>query len=344
MRFTIPPLLAALGLLSLPLALKLPLSASTELEEVHQLLGTHLPALGTNDLASTSVDDLVTRLTPRVRWVTATVDPAESGEVILATRRFPGDNGYVRLGHVTGDVASRLNEAVETLAMDRALRGLVIDLRFAEGRDFAASAQASALFFPSGTPVLDWGDGAFTAPEKTNRFSGPLALLVNSATRGSAEALAASLRHAGLAVVIGGTTAGEATLTRDFVLTSGRSLRLAVAPVKAGDGTPIAPDGLVPDIQVSATAESERRFLADPFAAATPASAPTGDLGASTQVKRRLTEAELIRSKRQALGQPDPATADPDPKPPAPADANRVQDPVLARGLDLLTGLNAVRE
>ncbi|MEN9677480.1 MAG: hypothetical protein RIS76_3376 [Verrucomicrobiota bacterium] len=318
--------------------------ATTELDEVHRLLSTNLPALGPDDLSAPTVDALVVKLSPRVRWAGSETNAVASGETIAGARRFPGDLGYLRLSHVSGDVAARLETAVDDLQKQGPLRGLVIDLRFATGRDFPASARASALFFSSAQPVLDWGDGSLAAPGRTNWFSGPVALLVNPETRGSAETLAAALRSAGLGMVIGGKTAGEAAQWREFALSSGRVLRLAVAPVKTGDGAVIPVEGLVPDIGVQTTLDADRRFLSDPYSSG--ATSSSGEVTAAMQVRRRLTEAELIRTKRQALGQPElpagsthVAGSDSPPKP-----TPTVQDPVLARGLDLLTGLNAVRE
>lgn len=316
--------------------------ASTELEEVHRLLGTHLPALSSNDLVAPTVDDLVTQLAPRVRWAEGDTNSPADSKGVVATRRFPADLGYIRLESVSGDVASEMQTAVDDFQKQGPLRGLVIDLRFAVGRDFPASAHASALFFPTGHSVLDWGEGHFTAPGNTNRFTGPVALLVNTDTRGSAEALAAALRSAGLALVIGGRTAGEATQWRDFKLSSGRTLRLAVAPVKTGDGQEIPTDGLVPDIGVKTTPDAELRFLSDPYASEGSSTNSASEVTASTQVRRRLTEAELIRTKRQSLGQPDPGPAHSSPA--ATPAKPTIQDPVLARGLDLLTGINAVKE
>src|SRR5689334_23792872 len=48
----------------------------------------------------------------------------------------------------------------------------------------------------------------------------------------SAEALAAMLRHADVGLLIGTNSAGQASITRDFTLSNGDVLRVAVSPVK----------------------------------------------------------------------------------------------------------------
>ncbi|MFO1461610.1 MAG: S41 family peptidase [Verrucomicrobiota bacterium] len=325
----------------------IPLRASTELVEIQRLVGTNLPSLGPEQLAAPTVDELLARLAPRARLS----DPESSSapELVPMTipRRHSGDIGYIQLTNVSGDADLKLATALEDLRKEGPLQGLVLDLRFASGRDFAASARASSLFFAGGEPILDWGEGVFAAPGRSNHFTAPVAILVNARTRGSAEALAAALRHGGRAVVIGNQTAGEASLLRDFTLTSGRVLHLAVAPVRTGDGQAIAGEGLNPDIRVATPVDAERRYVLEPYApspAETAGSATNApDSSTANSGRRRVTEAELIRNKRQSLGLPDLPDTTQTGKESQAGNVPRVQDPALARGLDFVTGLNAVR-
>ncbi|MBL9171952.1 MAG: S41 family peptidase [Verrucomicrobiales bacterium] len=334
------PLSLLLALCSLA---SFPILASTELIEIQRLVSTNLPALSPDQLAAPTVDELLARLAPRVRWTEPETHQAKDPAPVTAPRRHDGNIGYIQLTSISGDADTRLSSALDDLQKEGALQGLVLDLRFAGGRDFGASARVSSLFLSGGEPVLDWGDGVFAAPGRSNHFSAPVAVLVNSHTRGAAEALAAALRSAGRAVVVGDRTAGEASQMRDFTLSTGRVLRLAVAPVRTGDGQPIATEGLSPDIRVTTPAEAERRFVLDPFAAPPGSAAGPSDPAQATSGRRRVSEAELIRNKRQSLGLPDlPQASDPEHAPQT-GNAARVQDPALARGLDFVTGLNAVR-
>lgn len=341
------PRLHTVRILALSCLATVSLRASTELVEIQRLVSTNLPSLSPEQLAAPTVDELLARLAPKARWT----EPESSypSESVPATspRRHSGDIGYVQLTNVSGDADVKLATALDELRKEGALQGLVLDLRFAGGRDFAASARASSLFFSGGVPILDWGEGVFASPGRSNHFTAPVAILVNARTRGSAEALAAALRSGGRAVVIGDRTAGEASLLRDFTLSTGRVLRLAVAPVRTGDGQPIAGEGLNPDIRVATPVDAERRFVQEPFTQ--PTAAPSGsaanasDPSPSSTGRRRVTEAELIRNKRQALGLPDLPESSNSGKLPQSETAPHVQDPALARGLDFVTGLNAVR-
>ena len=323
-------------------------SAALQFEEVYRLVSTNLTALPAGELNELAVAGLLEQLGPRARFVDDAA-PAPVGELIVATRVFPDNLGYVRLGDVSGGVAPRLAAALETLAATNALQGLVLDLRFAGGADFATAARTADLFFAPGEPVLDWGEDVFRATSKTNRFTRPVAVLVNGSTSGSAEALAAALRSGGLALLIGSPTAGEAAVYRDFPLTDGRKLRVAVTPVKTGDGQPVQGTGLKPDIAQVLPPEMERQYLANPYLTFSGGGSATrsGDTNEVTLAGRgrpRLNEAELIRARQEAL---NPAGAPTEPaKIPsllATSTAPLVRDPVLARGLDLLKGLNAVQ-
>jgi len=316
---------------------------ATDLEELREALRTHLPSVTAEELSAPSEEALLQQLAPRVRWA----DPnraAEPEPTPPVRRRHPGDFGYVRLSAVKGEVASQLGDALASLGRDGPVRGLVLDLRFSGGRDFAAAAKTADLLLPAGEPMLDWGSG-MTTSGRSNAFRAPLVVLANRDTRGSAEALAAILRSAGRTVMIGGRTAGDAVDFKEVPLASGRTLQLALHSVKTGDGRPISTDGLAPDVPVPHSTGAERHFLDNPFTVApAPGNGPdvpaSQELAAATQVRRRVTEAELIRSKRQSLGQQEP---EPEPSPVVPTPAEPpVLDPVLQRGLDLLTALNAV--
>ena len=122
--------------------------------------------------------------------------------------------------------------------------GAVLDLRFAGGEDYAAAREAAGLLADK---------------ESSRPFAGPLVVLVNGGTRGAAETLAAALRAAGAALIIGSPTAGGAMTFKEFPLKDGERLLMATAPVKV-DGPAVPADGLKPDIAVAVNAGDERAF------------------------------------------------------------------------------------
>jgi carboxyl-terminal processing protease len=177
----------------------------------------------------------------------------------------------------------------------------------------------------------------------------PVVVLVNHETAGAAEALAALLRETGAGLILGGRTAGRAMVTRDFPLSSGGRLRIAIAPVTLGGGGALPAEGVKPDIGVAVSPEDERAYYENAFvvlpktntlAGARPPSA--NPPGGTNQISRRvrLNEAELVREHQEGMDR-DPDTDSP-PRAPEPVKP-LVTDPALARALDLVKGLALVR-
>lgn len=253
-----------------------------------------------------------------------------------------GRYGYVRLGEIETNTASEFAAKLSDWQSVHPLDGFVLDLRFASGRDFKGAAQVADQFFPEGQPVLDWGDGPFTSTPKKSSPVAPLTVLVNHDTRGAAEAIAAALRSAGLALILGGTTAGEAAVHRDYLLADGQTLRIAVGSILTGSGLAIPTDGIVPDIAVSPPPAWERSYLSDPYTGITSSTnspTATNSVVSTVRVRKRVNEAELVRSKQTATDAVPEVV-----RGPAPSEPVRViRDPVLARAVDLLKGLNIVR-
>jgi hypothetical protein len=169
-------------------------------------------------------------------------------------------------------------------------------------------------------------------------------VLVNRSTSGAAELLAALIREGGAGLLIGGQTAGNAAVTKAFPLSTGGHLRVAVAPIRLADGGTLGAQGLAPDITVTVSPEEERVYYADAFRVL-PRLNLVGDAGlsytnlpASTNrpSRRRYNEADLVRDRREGASAEE-TTRNIDPEPPL------VNDPALARAIDLLKGLAVVR-
>ena len=226
---------------------------------------------------------------------------------------LPGGFGYLRLNGVyrdSGDWISRL-----LLKWDREnCPGLVLDLRDAGGNDLDAALRIAGPAGAAGRPLVTLRTRAgapvraATAPEG-DILTMPVLVLVNRATHGAAELLAAILQRSGRgAMVVGEPTAGD-PLVRDFLpVDDGVHLRLAVRVAVFPNGTTL--DGsapLEPDIRV------EDRELPPPV------SASSLEWEAFTGDRAKAPDAEAM------------------------ARATRVgRDAVLQRGLDILLGLRAL--
>jgi hypothetical protein len=347
-----------MAVLAVFLAGRTALTAATnspaDFREVYDLIRAHAAGVNDAELNRAAIQGLVTALAPRVSLVksgTATNDGPEPSPV-SKVGLFEEDIAYLRVARVSGRLAREMSGACLDLASTNRLKGLVLDLRYADGTDYAAATAAADLFVAKATPLLDSGGGMVSSHAKTNALQVPVAVLVNHQTARAAEALAAMLRHTGAGLILGNPTAGQAMITQDYPLKNGEQLRLATSPVLLGDGRPLPAQGIKPDIEVKVSSEEEKAFFSDAYLVLPKRSAVPGDrlsatnppAGTNAEARRgRVNEAELVREHRRGMEPGRPMPVETTPARPAEPDKPEVNDPVLARGLDLLKGLAVVR-
>ena len=323
-----------------------------DFKEVYDLLRTNLTGATDDNLNRAAIEGLLSRFPGKVSLVGAAADGAAIPQdgVALSKSAIIEDNvAYLRVGRVTGSLATELSAAYRALTASNKVAGLVLDLRFVVGDD-AASAQAAANLFAS-----------------KKIATGSLVVLVNAETRGAAEMLAAALRHAGAGLIIGNPTAGEPATFKEFPLRNGERLRIATAPVKSGNGPAVPSGGLRPDIAVTVSADDERAFWENPYAS--PAQNNNGPGVATNNLLPfvdHLSEADLVLQKQNDgkrngtlhKRDMDLPVANPIRRPgdggnpnenPALARAAEpqkpvIRDPVLARAVDLIKGLAVVHQ
>ena len=355
MRIRINSLLAALLVLAggpagLRAQAKAEDAAAPEFKEVYDLIRAHLAGMSEAQLNQAAVGALVSGLASRVSLVKNAAASGAAGEAPLVSKTtvFEGDILYVRIGRVGDGLANAISAACGKPGTTNKLKGVALDLRYAGGDDYAAAAAAAELFVKKELPLLNWGNGMVKSKEKGDAIALPVAVLVNRQTAGAAEALAAALRETGAGLILGGRTAGQAMVAQEFPLKNGERLRIATAPIQLGDGTAMSEKGLTPDIAVEVTPEDERAYYGDAFKAnektnllASAGSSPTtpGSVTNHVAKRSRFNEAELVRERREGVSEAD-VTSLRGREPEKPM----VQDPALARALDLLRGLALVRQ
>jgi C-terminal processing protease CtpA/Prc len=239
--------------------------------------------------------------------------------------------------------------AFDRLSQDRRLKGLVLDLRFARGADYAAAAGVADLFIGADKPQLDVDGRTYRSTAKDDALTLPVTVLVNHATTGAAEALAALFHQNHIGLIIGTNTAGEAYLFRDHPLNDGQKLRIATGTVKLADGQPMLTTGVRPDIIVEVSLAEERQYLDNAYGdlrklAVTPPLGGQTNLFASAAAlspRKKLNEAELVRRQREGQNLDDDGPAD---LPATGIERPLLRDPVLVRALDLLKGLAVVKQ
>jgi Peptidase family S41 len=325
-------------------------NAAPDFHEVYDLIRTHLAGQTDDELNQAAVRGLLEQLHARVSLVDSPAAAPASPEdtALVQSTIFDGPIARLRIARVTDGLSDKLSAACKSLLASNQLKGIVLDLRFARGHDYAAAVAAANLFISKEQPLLDWGNGFVNSKANADALTVPLIVLVNHQTADASEAFAAILREAAHAVILGSPTAGEATIGHDFPLKNGQFLRIATANIKLDNNESLSAAGVKPDIQIAVGPDDEKLYFADPYKNLTAATAPTAGSGpsdvlAGLQTNRimrtHLTEADLIRERQQRPGMEleyEPGTEDTE------AEMPRVHDPVLARALDLVKGISVM--
>ena len=325
---------------------------SFNLAEVFELLKANLAGVTGEQLNEAAVRGLLEQLAGKVSVVGEAPAPVRGAgsngpvSAILFDRHF----AYVRMNRIAAGTDREFQAAYERLSATNKIKGLVIDLRFAGGKDYAEAVAVADRFFAEELPLVDWGEGWKKSSGKTNAMSLPVAVLVNRKTTGAAEAMAGMLRHREVGLLIGTNTAGEASMAREFSLKTGQRLRLAVAPVRVADGRELPFSGIKADIVVDVSPEDELAWYEDAYKSLAKPARLVGAMSNEPNItatnrasRRRLNEAELVRMNKegQSLDREPLFTNDPSKTVESPPVVN---DPSLARALDLLKGLAVVQQ
>jgi hypothetical protein len=319
-----------------------------DFNEVLGLVRAHLAGTTEADLNRVALDALLAALRGKVSIVSGESPAARTNAPLAKASLLEENIACLRVARFDDSLAKDCAAAFARLAATNKLIGVVLDLRFAEGDDYAAAAAVADLFQVKARPLVDWGKGVISSKEKTDAIRLPVAVLVNRESGGAAEALAAMFRETGTGLILGGVTAGRAMIGEEFPLKNGQSLRVATLPLKVGDGVALTPQGLKPDIEVAVSTRDERGFLDDPYGSlARPVAAGGGGQALTNQPagtnrvtrRTRTSEADLVKARRDGLNLDGELPESRSSEPAKPL----LRDPVLARALDLLKGLAVVR-
>jgi hypothetical protein len=318
-------------------------NAPLNFQEVYNLIRTNLAGVSAADLDRAAVQGLLKQFQSQVSLVPKIPGPGISEtELLSRTNVFEEAYAYLRIARVEPGLAEQVQVGFEKLNVDKKLKGLVLDLRFARGQDYPTAVRVADRFIAVEQPQLTFGGALLRSTAKADAWTIPVVVLVNRQTAGAAEVLAALLRQNHVGLLIGAPTAGEASLFKEFVLGDGQRLRIATGVIKLGDGEPLSARGINPDIALEVSPEVERAYLADAYKEPVRGTTLTaGPAGTNNPPRRRLNEAELVRRQREGLN-PDDDSAVTKTRPLELAKPV-VRDPALARALDLLKGLAVVK-
>jgi carboxyl-terminal processing protease len=169
-------------------------------------------------------------------------------------KRLPGSLiVQLRIAGFNKGVTTALQEALNNLNA-HGIKGIILDLRNNPGGLLDEAIGSTSQFLAKGNVLLEKDSaGKITSvPVKPGGLAThiPMVVLVNGGTASAAEIMAGAIQDAGRAKVLGRKTFGTGTVLRQFKLSDGSALLLAVREWLTPKGHSIWHKGITPNIVV----------------------------------------------------------------------------------------------
>jgi carboxyl-terminal processing protease len=166
--------------------------------------------------------------------------------------------GYIWITNFQENTGEELEKALKELkAGDKALKGLVLDLRDNPGGLLTQSIKVADVFLEKGTIVSIKGRSErhtkeYTAESDDGINSYPIVVLINGGSASAAEIVAGALKDNHRAILLGTTTFGKGSVQTVEPLRDGYGLKYTIARYYTPSGLSIQAQGIEPDILVKA--------------------------------------------------------------------------------------------
>jgi hypothetical protein len=265
-------------------------------------------------------------LPPQARGESAAPEAAAS----FYSEVFDGHIGYLRIGSLNGANLKEMDKNLQDFVAKK-VDAVIVDLRASNAGDFATAAEFAKRFCPKGKTLFTVRkpaarqDRSFSS-DRDPTFQGLIVALIDSDTAGGAEAVAADFRLYDKALLVGQLSAGRAVEYSDLPLPSGKILRVASAEAILGDGQPLFPGGMKPDLPVEMSVTDKRQIFR--------VSSEKGMTPFVYETERpHLNEAALIAGTNPEFDIPDAQRRN------RGREKQPARDSVLQRALDVVTSL-----
>lgn len=195
-------------------------------------------------------------------------------QIVSVDARRVGELGYLKIRSFGERTAHDVEVALRDLRRDKAISGLVLDLRDNPGGLLDQGVRVADAWLNQGVIVSTEGrnrspDLEIAHPKGTEPDY-PVVVLVNGGTASAAEIVAGALQDHGRALILGTQTFGKGSVQTVIELEDRSALKLTIARYftprhRSIQGTGITPDIVVPLMPASASAsdraeEESRRF------------------------------------------------------------------------------------
>ncbi len=232
-------------------------------------VGDVVTAVNEQDIADKSVGDVQWLLDnePKVLLSVSRADATQAFE--LSPHRYAlrsvqsqvrGHIGYVKITGFYENTPDQFKSVVSAL-LEQGVTGMVFDLRGNAGGLPSAVEEVLSYVMPLGqygSKTSAKGTLTYLTAKINNQIGVQTATLVDKATAGEAEFFAGVLQEAGLTVVVGETTAGEAKYQDYFRLEAdGSAMKLSVGEYKRLKAGSWQDTGIVPEHELVLTAREK---------------------------------------------------------------------------------------
>lgn len=172
--------------------------------------------------------------------------------------------GYLRISQFQNNTGNDARKALDKLAKEDTLRGLVLDLRNNPGGVLGGAVEVADLFMDNGLIVYTQGREKSSRSDFNakpgDRLNGmPMVVLVNGGSASASEIVAGALQDQGRAIVVGNRTFGKGSVQTVLPLSKDKALKLTTARYYTPDGRSIQAEGIEPDIAVDVVTKLEVR-------------------------------------------------------------------------------------
>ena len=293
---------------------------------------TNGDAVNDVELNRATLQGLLVRLSKGLVLLPGKATPLADAGAPLFSDVLEGHIGYVRAGAFTSANVQTLDKRLADFAAKK-VNALIVDLRASDSGEFGSAAEFAKRLVPKGKTVFslrkqDKQEQTFVV-DRDPAYNGLVVVLVDGDAAGPAEALAVALRTHDKALTIGEPTSGSGVEYSDLPLPSGKILRIATSLCVGADGRRLYPDGIVPDLSVEMSPMEKRQIFR--------LSAAKGMAPFTREIERpHMNEAALIAGTNPELETAEQRRSR--------AQTNALVDPVLQRGLDLITSLEIYRK
>ncbi len=189
----------------------------------------------------------------------ASVDTAPPGGILKDSAGDEVTNiGYIRIRSFTQRTPQELTDLVRQLEDTGEIDALILDVRANPGGLLDETAETADLFLDDGTILVQVDRSGTEQVYRADRnivTHLPIAVVQDEFSASGSEVLAAAIQENGRGIVVGSTSFGKGTVNRARDLSNGGAVYVSIARWLTPDRNIIEGRGVIPDIEVTLTAD-----------------------------------------------------------------------------------------